>query len=228
MQWWYQQPLKHRHLVSHISRHTRLLSILSHFQIVIKIASTLCFTSWHKLKGMCVCRFWCNSHACLAVSKTYWCSSYQVATRSSHSCPWTTCRAAWLCSLMSHFICTVICVDKACCSLVIVSGTNGSESLCRDGTKTRWWLQWVYQGRTVVSSYVGMVRKQDGGSNGNYTTLTRLGMGFTRFKTLACRIWTLPSPTRMSTSPESITKVANRQPGKTRFSSSFSFLLQPG
>ena len=25
-----------------------------------------------------------------------------------------------------------------------VSGANGSESLCRDGTKTRWWLQWMY------------------------------------------------------------------------------------
>ena len=24
------------------------------------------------------------------------------------------------------------------------SGTHGSESLCRDGAKTRWWLQWMY------------------------------------------------------------------------------------
>ena len=35
------------------------------------------------------------------------------------------------------------------CSLLIsankLSGTNGSESLCRDGTKTRWRLQWMYQ-----------------------------------------------------------------------------------
>ena len=41
-----------------------------------------------------------------------------------------------------------------------------------------------YQGRTVVSPYVGMARKQDGGSNGcisNYTAITQLGTGFTRF-----------------------------------------------
>ena len=41
-----------------------------------------------------------------------------------------------------------------------------------------------YQGRTVVSPYVGMARKQDGSSNGcinNYTAITRLVMDFTRF-----------------------------------------------
>ena len=52
-----------------------------------------------------------------------------------------------------------------------VSGTDGSESLCSDGTKTRWRLQWMY-----------------------YTMITRLGMGFTRFKALASRIQTLPTP----------------------------------
>ena len=39
-----------------------------------------------------------------------------------------------------------------------------------------------YQGRTVVSPYVGMAREQDGGSNGhisNYTTVTRLGASVT-------------------------------------------------
>ena len=41
-----------------------------------------------------------------------------------------------------------------------------------------------YQGRMVVSPYVGMTRKQDGGSNGcisNYTAITRLGAGVARF-----------------------------------------------
>ena len=38
-----------------------------------------------------------------------------------------------------------------------------------------------YQGVTVVTPYVGMARKQDGGSNGcisNYTAINRLGAGF--------------------------------------------------
>ena len=26
----------------------------------------------------------------------------------------------------------------------VISGTNGSESLCREGAKTRWRLQWMY------------------------------------------------------------------------------------
>ena len=83
-----------------------------------------------------------------------------------------------------------------------------------------------YQGRMVVSPYVGMAQKQKGSSNGcisNYMTITRLGMGFVRFKALACHIQTLPSPTRTSTSPKNITKVANRQPGKMWFLSSFLF-----
>ena len=75
-----------------------------------------------------------------------------------------------------------------------------------------------YQGRTVVSPYVGMARKQDGGSNeciSNYTTITRLEVDFTRFKAPSCRIRTLPWPTRTPTSSEGIAKVANRQAGKT-------------
>ena len=80
----------------------------------------------------------------------------------------------------------------------------------------------VYQGRTVVSPYVGMARKQNGGSNGcisNYTTITQLRVGFIRFKAPTCRIRTLPSPTKAPKLPESIAKVVNRQPGKIRFSS---------
>ena len=83
----------------------------------------------------------------------------------------------------------------------------------------------LYQGRMVVSPYVGMARKQDGGSNGcisNYMTITRLRAGFTHFRAPTCCIRTLPSPTIMFKLSESIAKVANWQPGKTRFLSSSS------
>ena len=45
----------------------------------------------------------------------------------------------------------------------------------------------AYQGLTVVSPYVGMMQKQDGGSNeciSNYTTITRLGPSVTHFEAL--------------------------------------------
>ena len=42
-------------------------------------------------------------------------------------------------------------------------------------------VQHEYQGRTLVSPYVGMARKQDAGSNGSssYTMITRLGASVT-------------------------------------------------
>ena len=65
------------------------------------------------------------------------------------------------------------------------------------------------QGRTVLSPYVGMVRKQDGGSNGciigNYTTITRLGASVTHFAFLSFSSATLAN------------EIANRQPAKMRF-----------
>ena len=53
---------------------------------------------------------------------------------------------------------------------------------CRTRQNTKKNLMPVYQERVVVSSYVGMARKQDGAPNGcisNYTTITQLGAGFT-------------------------------------------------
>ena len=47
----------------------------------------------------------------------------------------------------------------------------------------------AYQGQTLVSSYVGMPRKQDDGFNGcisNYTTIIRLGASVTHFEVLFC------------------------------------------
>ena len=90
-----------------------------------------------------------------------------------------------------------------------------------------------YQEKTVVSPYmyVGMAWKQDGSSNwciSNYMTIIWLGVFFfSCFKAPTCHIRMLPWPKRMSTSPKSITKVANWQPGKMRFLPSF-LLLQPG
>ena len=54
-----------------------------------------------------------------------------------------------------------------------------------------------YQGRTVVSPnvYVGLARKQNGGSNGcisNYTLITWLGASVTHFETLFCPFRALP------------------------------------
>ena len=43
---------------------------------------------------------------------------------------------------------------------------------------------YIYQGRTVLSPHVEMVRKQDGSSNrciSNYMAITQLGAGFTHF-----------------------------------------------
>ena len=73
----------------------------------------------------------------------------------------------------------------------------------------------------VVSPYVGIARKQDSGSNGcisNYTVITWLRTGFIA---PTCHFQALLWPTRMSISPKNSTKVINRQPGKTQFSSSF-------
>ena len=55
--------------------------------------------------------------------------------------------------------------------------------------------QVLYQGQTVVSPYVGMVRKQDGGSNGcisNYRIITQLGASVVHFETLFCPLQALP------------------------------------
>ena len=93
-----------------------------------------------------------------------------------------------------------------------------------------WHKNAIYQGRTLVSPYVGMARKQDGGSNGcisNYTTVTRLGVSVTHFEALFYHFRVLSLLTRPSKSPVSNAKIAKWQPVKTRFccccSSSFFF-----
>ena len=48
---------------------------------------------------------------------------------------------------------------------------------------------YIYREGTVVTSYVGMARKQDGSSNGcisNYTPTTQIGKSFTHFEALFC------------------------------------------
>ena len=85
-----------------------------------------------------------------------------------------------------------------------------------------------YQRRTLGSPYVGMVRKQDGGSNGcisNYTTITWLGASVTHFETLFYPFWVLPLLTRPPKPPASNTKIAKWQPAKTWFCSSFFFFF---
>ena len=85
-------------------------------------------------------------------------------------------------------------MSSSCNEGITKLGTNGSESLCRGGTKTNGGSNVCHhhamrespnQGRTVVSPYAEMAQKQMAAPMDVLaiimTAITRLGKGFTRF-----------------------------------------------
>ena len=103
-----------------------------------------------------------------------------------------------------------------------VEGIIGYVAICKQGWEAlkRKYIECLHnQGWTLVSPYVEMSRKQDGGSNGNisnYTTITRLGASVTHFEAIYYPFWVLPLLTPPPKSPVSSAKLAKRQLAITR------------
>ena len=139
----------------------------------------------------------------------------------------------WLSSLISCS--SVYTIPLLLVSLLAIPACKWLTISLKTATGIYWsnsvlgWKQPSYQGRTLVSPFVGMARKQDGGSNGcisNYTTITRIGASVTHFEALFYPFRVLSLLTRPPKSPVSNAKITKWQPAKMQFCSSF--FLQPG
>ena len=93
-----------------------------------------------------------------------------------------------------------------------------------------------YVGSTVVSPYVGMARKQNGGYNASISVQTlifHLVVNSTRPKTVRSALWRCPNSTVALRLLENVVKVTNLEVVKIEFrhlpflSSSSSFFSQP-
>ena len=127
------------------------------------------------------------------------------------------------------------------CSHIIIVASNFAHCCKITAIFPKFFLPFVHcmrvLGSTVVSPYVGMARKQNGGYNASISVQTlifHLVVNSTRLKTVRSALWRCPNSTVALRLLENVVKVTNQEVVKIEFRHlpfllllSFFLLLQP-